>query len=423
MALAEASPAECRGDVDLAKEAGLDLLRVHAHVGPPRDLRGRRRARDAAVAGLPAAVGLRPPDPSSRLCVRRARWSTCSATTRRSPCGAGTTSRCASTSTPATSRTPERSPVWVPGRWSSQQLPTWNKSVLDRSVKRAIESRRRHPARHRALGRHAPPPQLAGHRQPPLLRLVLRPRARPPRASRKAVPSQVRFPTEFGAQAVPDDRRLHRPDQLARPRLGPARHDPRPADSPSSTVTCRRDGPHLRVVEAGHAGVPGRPCVRHHIETLRRLKYRPTGGFAQFCFADGAPRRHLGRPRPRAAAEARPRRAGRRLPAGDRRGRPAARRGRARRCARPRRPRRVATGVSTSRAGSTPSCGWPGAGIDGRSRARYPPIPACGSAVDPVRDPGPSAGRRLDPPALRPRRRRRSQQRVLHDRSLTRLRR
>jgi beta-mannosidase len=29
--------------------------------------------------------------------------------------------------------------------------------------------------------------------------------------------------------------------------------------------------------------------VKHHIETLRRLKYRPTGGFAQFCFADGMP--------------------------------------------------------------------------------------------------------------------------------------
>src|SRR5204863_8443745 len=29
--------------------------------------------------------------------------------------------------------------------------------------------------------------------------------------------------------------------------------------------------------------------VKHHIEQLRRIKYRPTGGFAQFCFADGIP--------------------------------------------------------------------------------------------------------------------------------------
>jgi beta-mannosidase len=29
--------------------------------------------------------------------------------------------------------------------------------------------------------------------------------------------------------------------------------------------------------------------IRRHIEALRRIKYRPTGGFAQFCFADGHP--------------------------------------------------------------------------------------------------------------------------------------
>jgi len=29
--------------------------------------------------------------------------------------------------------------------------------------------------------------------------------------------------------------------------------------------------------------------VRRQIEALRRIKYRPTGGFAQFCFADGHP--------------------------------------------------------------------------------------------------------------------------------------
>src|SRR5690606_33666574 len=29
--------------------------------------------------------------------------------------------------------------------------------------------------------------------------------------------------------------------------------------------------------------------IRRHIEALRRIKYRPTGGFAQFCFADSHP--------------------------------------------------------------------------------------------------------------------------------------
>ena len=29
--------------------------------------------------------------------------------------------------------------------------------------------------------------------------------------------------------------------------------------------------------------------MRYHVETLRRLKYQPTGGFAQFYLADSSP--------------------------------------------------------------------------------------------------------------------------------------
>ena len=64
--------------------------------------------------------------------------------------------------------------------------------------------------------------------------------------------------------------------------------------------------------------------IRRMIEELRRLKYRPTGGFAQFLFADGQPGvtwsvlDHERRPKLglRGAAG--------RVPAGDRRGRPPA---------------------------------------------------------------------------------------------------
>src|SRR3546814_7471505 len=41
MALGDATPAELAADVELAKDAGLDLLRVHGHVG-------RRETYDAA---------------------------------------------------------------------------------------------------------------------------------------------------------------------------------------------------------------------------------------------------------------------------------------------------------------------------------------------------------------------------------------
>ena len=65
MALADATPAELATDVRLAKEAGLDLLRVHGHVTPARALRRRRRGGPAAVAGHAPAVGLRPRDPQA----------------------------------------------------------------------------------------------------------------------------------------------------------------------------------------------------------------------------------------------------------------------------------------------------------------------------------------------------------------------
>ena len=139
----------------------------------------------------------------------------------------------------------------------------------------------------------------------------------------------ARFVTEFGAQAVPDDRRLLRARALARPRLGA----PRPHATRCSRPLFDRHVPpgrprHLRRVARRPPRRTRPRSSRRHIEALRRIKYRPTGGFAQFCFADGHPAvtwSVLGHDR---APEARLRRAARGLPAGDRRRRPPARRGR-----------------------------------------------------------------------------------------------
>ena len=46
--------------------------------------------------------------------------------------------------------------------------------------------------------------------------------------------------------------------------------------------------------------------LRHQIETMRRLKYRPTGGFCLFMLNDAAPDDLVERARPRARPEARP---------------------------------------------------------------------------------------------------------------------
>ena len=98
MALAEATAAETACATSTSRvDANLDLLRVHAHVTRPELYDAADDAGPAALAGLPAAVGLRAGACARRRCARPARWSTCSATTRASCCGARTTSRSRST--------------------------------------------------------------------------------------------------------------------------------------------------------------------------------------------------------------------------------------------------------------------------------------------------------------------------------------
>ena len=138
MALAEATPAELARDVDLACEAGLDLLRIHAHITRPElydaaDEAGlllwqdfplqwgyARGIRKQAVRQAREAVDLLGHHPSIAI------W-----------CG-------------------HNEPMAIendPSMWGdrkalrrmamkaavAQELPTWNKTVLDRSVKRAFE--------------------------------------------------------------------------------------------------------------------------------------------------------------------------------------------------------------------------------------------------------------------------------------------
>ena len=206
---------------------------------------------------------------------------------------------------------------------AAQELPTWNKTVLDRSVKRALEKAdgTRPVIAHSGVLPH--PPQLDGtdshlyfgwyhgHERdfPGFLR---------------AMPRMARFVTEFGAQAVTDDAPSSASRSAGRTSTGSAsarthalqrplfdRHVP-PTDHPTFDE--------WRAATQAYQAV----VVRRHIEALRRIKYRPTGGFAQFCFADGHPAvtwSVLGHDR---APEGGVRRAARGLPAGDRRRRPAA---------------------------------------------------------------------------------------------------
>jgi beta-mannosidase len=283
MALAEATPEELARDVALAREANLDLLRLHAHVSRPElydaaDEAGlllwqdfplqwayARSVRKQAQRQAREMVDLLGHHPSIAV------W-------------------CAHNE-PFTIEGEPGSPEQMRGMAArfaaAQELPSWNKSILDRSVKRAIDKAdgSRPVIPHSGVLPH--PPQLDGT-DSHLYFGWYHGEERDLPALARLVPRMVRFVSEFGAQAVPDDADFCEPerwpdldwDRLGREHaLQKAVFDQRvPPDDHPTFESWRA------ATQAYQANL-----IRHHVETLRRLKYRPTGGFAQFCFADGHP--------------------------------------------------------------------------------------------------------------------------------------
>jgi len=166
-----------------------------------------------------------------------------------------------------------------------QVLPSWNKTVLDAALTRTLAATDGsrpvvahsgvlpHPAwgtdTHLSLGwYHGDERDL-------------------PRMLRR-YPVLARFVGEFGAQAVPESADFMEPDRwpdLDWDRLG-HRHGLQKA------VFDRRVPPTDHATfDSWRAGTQEHQAVvlRHHVEALRRLKYRPTGGFCQLSLADGHP--------------------------------------------------------------------------------------------------------------------------------------
>jgi beta-mannosidase len=288
-AIADASATEIENDVRLMVEAGLDLVRVHAHIGRPElydaaDRQGllvwqdlplqwgyARAVKAQAVRQAGEAVKLLGHHPSVAI------W-----------CG-------------------HNEPMAVdvePGFdgfdgndarlarlglrvLAGQQVPSWNRSILDHSIKRAFDEAdgSRPVVAHSGVLPH--PPLLDGTDShlyfgwywgtPAQLRGFLR-----------AWPRLARFVGEFGAQSVPKDASFCEPHRWP--------------DLDWSTLG-RHHGAQRRfldrtVAPAAYAGFDEwqratqhyqADLIKLHVETLRRLKYRPTGGFAQFLFADAHP--------------------------------------------------------------------------------------------------------------------------------------
>jgi beta-mannosidase len=292
MALAEASPDELRADVGWALDAGLDLLRVHAHVSRPElydaaDERGLLLWQDMPLQwGYTAGV--------RRPAVRQAReavdllghhpsiavW-----------CGhnepmAIDTDAAMGGNPGATRRTAVR-------MVRAQQLPSWNKTVLDASIKRALERAdgTRPVVAHSGVAPH--PPQFDGTDSHLYFGWYWGDERDLPSFAR-ILPRMVRFVSEFGAQAVPAADASGDGAAFCEPERWPDLDWPRLAER-HNLQKARFD---RYVPPASYAGFDDwrdatqryqAELIRRQIEVLRRLKYRPTGGFAQFCLADGHP--------------------------------------------------------------------------------------------------------------------------------------
>ena len=170
--------------------------------------------------------------------------------------------------------------------FAAQMLPTWNKTVLDRSVGRALE--RADPTRPVVTHSGVFPGPLSGGTDTHLYCGWYHGEERDFPRIMAAFPRLARFVTEFGAQAVPPSADWMEPERW--PDLdwpGLERRHALQLEAferyvpPSAFATFDEWRAATQAYQA--------TVIRFHIETLRRLKYRPTGGFCHFFFADGHP--------------------------------------------------------------------------------------------------------------------------------------
>lgn len=282
---AHATDASIRADLASAVDLGLDALRVHGHIADralyaaadesgilllqdfPLQWGHARSVRHQAVEQSRAAVDALGHHPSIAM------WSV--------------------HDDPAVTDAGVTGPSWR-GKvrtLAAHQLPSWNKSVLDRWVKRSFErvDGTRQVVAHSGVVPHLP--QLDGT-DSHLWFGWRHGDAEDLAAFAARLPRMVRFVSEFGSDSPPIDAdfiaeqlEFHEwpgldwdriADEHGYQRTSVERSFP-PAEFDSFTDWCdalQRHQAHL---------------LRVQIETLRRLKYRPTGGFSFSTLNDSAP--------------------------------------------------------------------------------------------------------------------------------------
>jgi beta-mannosidase len=281
--LGDATDIELRRDIELAREAGLDLVRIHGHISRPElydaaDELGMlvwqdfplqwgyaRQIRREAVRQAEEAVNLLGHHPSIMT------W-------------------CAHNEPFTFNVTPGQSfdikKMAIPFL-AGHQLPTWNKSVLDRWVKRSFEKAdvTRPVIAHSGVLPHLP--TLDGTDSHLYFGWYHGDERDLPGFAAK-IPRLMRFVSEFGAQAIPESSEFI--DSSAWPVLD--------WENLENKFGMQRGNfeNHVPVAEFDSFNdwrlatqVYQADVIRYHIETLRRLKYRPTGGFCMFALNDAMP--------------------------------------------------------------------------------------------------------------------------------------
>ncbi len=281
--LAQVDPADLARDVDLAKDAGLDLIRLQSHITRPElydaaDEAGMlvwqdfplqwgyaRSIRKQAQRQAREAVDLLGHHPSVAI------W--CG---HNEPLGID--------GDPGD----EGEALALTARFlAGQQLPSWNRSILDRTVKRALDQAdgTRPVIPHSGVLPH--PPQFDGT-DSHLSFGWYHGDARELDGLARTVPRLVRFVSEFGAQSIPSS------DEFLEPERWPDLDwDHLERAHGYQRGVLERHVPHLDhpTLDAWRAATQAYQAlvVRRQVETLRRLKYRPTGGFAVLALADAQP--------------------------------------------------------------------------------------------------------------------------------------
>ncbi len=164
-------------------------------------------------------------------------------------------------------------------------LPSWNKDVLDRSVARAL---RQDPTRPVITHSGVPPGPLRDGTDSHLYFGWYLGTMGDMAAVLRRWPRLARFVSEFGAQAVPEAADFMEPQRW--PDLDWAhlqeRHNLQPQHfqrfAPPDEFATFDD---WRAATQDYQAA----LIQLQAEDLRRLRYRPTGGFLQFCFADSHP--------------------------------------------------------------------------------------------------------------------------------------